>query len=686
MNVKNIMEQSPKTYYEVECRAFIQHSVPSRLPFGSTFCEVAPLSSSTPHRHYEREVFFIYSGTAEVSSEGDVRVVRPGDLVSFDPFAQHSIRNVSTTEPLQFLAFYWTDLQDTPKSAPSTTIPGTTLVFTAPPTPNGDLHLGHLSGPFLGADIYRRFLRLKGARSFLATGQDDHQSYVVRKAMREQRAAQETADDYASQIQRTLAAANIPTTYFHKPQSSTRHLELTQQAFVKLFEEGLIYEKKCNTSFCRETGAYLYEAFISGTCPHCQAPSDGNACEQCGRPNDCSDLIDPRSNLGASGVELRTATRLFFRLSAFAERLTTYLQSISLPAHLAALADTMLTEGLPDICVSHPTDHGIPVPISHFSHHRIYVWFEMAFGYLAAAEHIADTERGAESDLSKGWKAFYSEHSTSIVHFFGFDNGYFHTLLLPAIYMAYDPSIRLPQSYVVNELLSLDGKKFSTSRGHLIWARDLLSQVGSDYVRLYLARVRPETSKTNFMIQDFFSTIQSELCETWQGWLDDVIRRCNTYYNGVNPEPGSWTEEQQAYFARLRRTIDEIESSYSLGDFSPSRACVLISSLIREAIRFAHQQFPIVSASPHTPTARTAMALELLTARAVAIALAPIMPRFGERVFRDFSGNAEMSWERVFDLDSQGVVVPATPPVYLAPPEPPFGASGTDFVVTACQC
>ncbi len=662
MNILRTSERATATVYGLQCQAAIEPLVDGKLPFGSMHCVVKPGLTSSVHSHHEYECFFITQGSGIMTIGADSAPVAAGDIVRIPAFADHTLHN-DATQDLHFLTFYWEDLNAL--LAPIEAADGTdrTLIFSTPPTPNGDLHLGHLSGPYTGADIYRRFLELQGASAFHVTGRDDNQSYVPRKALDQQRAPAALADDYSNRIEATLARNAIRVDHYGNPNTSPYHVELTQRVVRELYAKGMIYARDVDALFCASTGNYLYEAHVRGLCPHCQVESDGNACEQCGRPNDVTDLINPHSKYAPSGATTRRQVRkLYFRMSAFAEQLRVYHRGVTMPAHLAALCHRMLEAGLPDICVSHFSDWGIRVPVEGYDDQRIYVWFEMAAGYLAAAQETAEKSALCQPG-QEGWKQFYAREHTKVVHFFGYDNGYFHAVLFPAVFMALDWGITPPAAFVVNELLNLEGLKFSTSRGHLIWGRDLLDQVPSDYVRYYLSYVRPETSKTNFTLTEFMAVVNEQLVGTWQHWLGNLVDKTCSAFGAKVPAPGAWAQEHRAYVELLNGLLQQAAKAYQAGDFSPQRICHLAGELVREARRFSAAQSHYAGSAATFDLMRTGLALELMAAKTLALLMQPIMPAFSDRLWQMLEGDKPMQWSATptFVTDGRALALPTTP-------------------------
>lgn len=242
-----------------------------------------------------------------------------------------------------------------------------------------------------------------------------------------------------------------------------------------------------------------------GDCPHCGSRSNGNACEPCGRPNDCADLLDAHCTLCGERPVLRDCRRLYFPLARFADDLAAFWRRVDMPPHLRALCEVMAADGLPEIAVSHPGDWGIPVPVEGLGDQRVHVWFEMAPGYLR--EHAQ-----ARGHLP----------ATPPVQFFGIDNGYFHALLFPAAFTAYDRSIPLPRAFVVNEFYRLEGLKFSTSRQHAMWAHEELARTSPDVLRYHVLTDRPEGRQTSFSLTDLARS-RDHLTRDWNDWLDGLF-------------------------------------------------------------------------------------------------------------------------------------------------------------------
>ncbi len=580
-------------------------------------CRLAPGAQSEAHNHFEHEVFLFTAGSGHVEQNGATLPVRAGDAVLFERFQNHVIVNGSNSEELQFHSIYWpgsdTDAQSAKSSKPA-------IVFSTPPTPNGDLHLGHLSGPYLAADILNRSLRAQGREARHITGRDDNQSYVLTCGRKEGRSPEASADHYADLLRDTWSQFGIGLDGFIAPYSTARYAEFLRFGITQLIDMGLI-ERRVEPAAFDQSGNYLHEAYISGECPSCGAGSDGNACEACGRPNSCVDLLNARDTENGSPIVIKDAERLYFRLSAFEQQLSQYVKSANMPASVTALSLGMIADGLPDICISHPGPWGMNHTVPGFEDQKIYVWFEMAFGYLWGAADCPDAEAQQVMECAR---AAYGG-GTDIFHCYGFDNAYYHTLLFPAVYMAL--GLSPARTHVVNELLDLNGEKFSTSRRHLIWGRDFAAALPRDYARFALMLKRPEAIRENFVVAD----VQAELDQLFSGHLAALLERFTARmaaHGNLLPEPGAWLADQTEFHSFLRTQVDQLEAAQRPETFSPRRIAHTLRSIIVEADRFSLSQAPLLNAARAETGnyARTALALEALALSLLAQASAAIMP------------------------------------------------------------
>jgi methionyl-tRNA synthetase len=487
-------------------------------------------------------------------------------------------------------------------------------ITATPPTPNGDLHIGHMAGPYIAGDVLRRFVAADGHPVSYTTGLDDHQTYVpVRGAKDGGRKGAEVADGFGESIITTWQDAGIVFDRIGRPRVDTGYVAFVQEFFGRLHAAGHIVARTRPLPYCVSCELWLYEAYVAGTCPHCGAGSGGNACEQCGRPNSCGDLLDPRCVLCGEPGELRDCERLFLPLAPFADRLVEFWRQVTMPPHLRALCERMLADGLPEIAVSHPGEWGIPVPVAEFADQRIYVWFEMAPGYLL------EYDPQGKSTPAEG-----------PVQFFGFDNGYFHAVLFPALFTAYDPAIALPSAFLVNEFYRLDGLKFSTSRRHAIWAQEALAETGSDVLRYHVLADRPNGRQTSFSRADL--AVSRARLQAWNSWLRRLFDAVAEHCAGVAPAEAARGPEWNRLRDRLIRTVSELREAYSAEGFDPRRAVALLDEVVACAADYGYVHDHERERPDGEPDYQAALRAQLAVAAALSAWAAPMMPNGSARL------------------------------------------------------
>ena len=598
-----------------------------QAPFQGMLGQVDIGEKSHIHNHFEVEVFFFLSGKGVVHADGKQIEVKQGMSVRVPPFINHVLENTGS-EPLKFVSFYWSEgLSDLPAASTQHTA-HKILIFSAPPTPNGDIHLGHLSGPYLAADVYKRYLQQSGLSALHITGRDDHQTYVATKASLEQRSPEQVVNDYFNKIRQTLDKSGVHIDYLVEPNKNGDYANFIKNIFTQLYEKGYIIAKIEMAPFSAVDNRYLHEAYITGNCPHCQHRSDGNACEECGRPNSCVDLLQVYGRYNNQPPVLKPVKRLYFKLSQFANQLQEYIKSTPMSAHALALSQTMLAEGLPDICVSHINDRGIDVPISGFKNQTIYVWFELGLAYLWGA---IQTNQYDKFDL-EAVHQFYNNADNRVIHFYGFDNTYYHTLLFPAVYFALD--IKPPHTHVINELLDLNGSKFSTSRGHAIWVNDLLNIVSIDYMRWFLCEIRPEGMRTNLELSHFAKTINQVFSGNLHNWTSLLANMMDKQFKNIVPESGAWTAEHQKFLRFILSCRENVLQHYSAETYSLRAVVHALKNLVEAAHDFTNSQIYLHNNNSVYDYMRTAIALSLFALKLFALLARPIIPGIANQLLQ----------------------------------------------------
>ncbi len=380
------------------------------------------------------------------------------------------------------------------------------LVTATPPTTNGDLHVGHLAGPYLNADVFCRSQRQRGNTTLYISSGDDNQSYVVTTAQRLKTTAVQLAAECNEQIRETLALADIDMDEFTTPDEEH---DMAVRAFVRgLYERGKLPERVYDFPYSQATGRFLFEAFASGYCPECFARTSGAICERCGHPNDVRSLLYAEAT-GSNGVPLESAQRkiLVLPLESYRAQITDFYErrQQTMRPHVMRFVEEMLAAPLPDFPITYPDTWGIEPAIEGLDGQVINVWAEMLpglyrTGNYALRDRSIDERHGIESPAS-GYE---------LIQFLGYDNTFYFAFVHLCLAFA-SGEVITPTAITTNEFYHLDGSKFSTSRRHLIWARDLIGRYGSDNVRFYLALDNPEHQIANFTEAAFVDGVRKSL-------------------------------------------------------------------------------------------------------------------------------------------------------------------------------
>lgn len=620
------------------------------LGVGAGWGRVAPGISSTSHQHDETEFFVIVAGTGELTVDGRAHPVQPGMVVLFEPFESHTITNTGKTD-LVFFTQYWRDSARARASAQSRTRANQTdrpqFVFSTPPTPNGDLHLGHLSGPYLGADVYVRYQRLNGNRAWHLTGSDDFQSYVEAVAVRESSTPGEVAAHYSAEIAATLKAMDVEVDQYYATSVNEGYAGGVQRFFTRLVDSGQVRPKATPALFDAETGEYLYEVNVDGVCPGCAQRTGGNICEECGEPNLVADLTDPASHLSSTTPKHAEVERYTLPLHEFAGTVAEHHRLGRVPVRLRELAQRVFARETLDLPVSHPSNWGVRPAADDLSGQVIWVWPEMSYGFLHGIERLG-------ADLGEDWSSEVPSSDWKIVHFFGYDNSFYHSILYPVLYQLAFPDWNPDVDYHLNEFYLLEGQKFSTSRRHAIWGNEILTPDTVDAVRYYLSRTRPEGERTDFRRAEFERACADTLVGQWEEWLLGLGDRIDGHYGGVVPDAGTWTSEHTAFLARLSLRLDEITHALNPEGFSLRSAASVLDGIVTDVRAFSRQQSALAQLDRWSSDARTAIALELAAARLLATTSAPLLPRFSAKLAAALGVPAIGTWPDTVDLVDPG--------------------------------
>ncbi|HZG03642.1 MAG TPA: class I tRNA ligase family protein [Streptomyces sp.] len=482
-------------------------------------------------------------------------------------------------------------------------------ITATPPASHGELHIGHLAGPYVAADVLSRYLRADGRSVLFVTGTSDHNSSVELRALRDGRKPQEVAEGYRQAICADLLRAGVEFDLITEPRSSAEYRQWVQNLFSRLRADGVIAPRTRLMPYCEPCGRWLYGAHAAGECPHCGQPCTGGICYACARPNDCGELLSPRCSLCDTPAALRRCRRLYLPLEPFRDQLADHWRTSDLPPRVAALCEGLAEDGLPDIAVCHPADWGLPVPGDDFPDHRLDVCFE---------------------DVAMHLYGCWPDHRTTpeeTVHFCGAGHVFCQAVLLPVLVMA--QGVKLRHSFCVSESLHIEDSR--TGRRSAVWALDLLTEFGSDTLRRHVLQTRPTGRAMPFSRSDLERTRQL-LDATWNGWLGRLFATVREESAGLVPDaaPGGagWTILHE----RMLRTAGELREAYEPQSFDPRRAVALLDEVVRSADDFGH----INAYERHRPagygSCTPAIVAQLQVAGALAAWARPVMPEGADRL------------------------------------------------------
>jgi methionyl-tRNA synthetase len=372
---------------------------------------------------------------------------------------------------------------------------GVTVVVTPPPTPNGPLHVGHLSGPYVGGDVAIRAARARGDRVLAVSGLDTQQNYVPAKAEQEGRPVDEVLADYGGRIRSAFDLARIEYDVLVDPANDGDYRDAVAGLLAELLAAKAVVRDDVPLATCADCGRTLHHAWVAGRCRGCGEGAAGGACERCGRYAAAVDLVDPRCTVCGGAPRVTTAKLPVLRLEDQREQLLEVWTRAVLPPRVRALIGSMLDEGLPEVPLAYPTDWGIPTRDGGggADTERIDVWVEMALGYLYGIPRALGSGARDVAGCVDAWAGV-----RRLWHFLGIDNAFYYAVLTPAVLGAAGVRTGVLGGLVVNEFYQLDGLKFSTSREHAVWAEDLLADEDPALVRLYLCWDRPDRYESDF--------------------------------------------------------------------------------------------------------------------------------------------------------------------------------------------
>ncbi|NJP06306.1 MAG: methionine--tRNA ligase [Chloroflexaceae bacterium] len=448
------------------------------------------------------------------------------------------------------------------------------LVAVAWPYASGPRHLGHIAGFGIPSDIFARYHRLKGNHVLMVSGTDEHGTPVTLVADREGLSPAAIADRYNRQIGDDLS--NIGLSYDTFTRTTTHnHYQVTQDLFTTLYYKGYLLKQTTQGAFSSKTGRALPDRYIEGTCPVCGfGEARGDQCDNCGSQLDPIDLINPRSKIDGSPPVFQDTEHFFLNLPAFAEQLTEWIGRQEHWRPNVRSFSLNLVQELKPRPITRDIDWGVPIPLPAYvdrTDKRIYVWFDAVIGYLSASIEWAHN-RGTPD----AWRDWWQNPQARHVYFMGKDNIVFHSIIWASILMGYGNGgsygggsgtpLQLPHNILSSEFLTMEGRKFSSSRGIVIYVKDVLSRYDADSVRYFLAIAGPENQDSDFTWAEFVRRNNDELVANWGNLVNRTLT--NAYRNfGAVPQPGPLTERDQQLLAEVEQGFATVGDAIDVGRF-----------------------------------------------------------------------------------------------------------------------
>ncbi len=501
----------------------------------------------------------------------------------------------------------------------------TIFVAVAWPYANGSLHLGQIAGAYLPPDIFARYHRTKGNRVLMVSGSDVHGTPITVRAEREGRSPGEVVAQFHVEFLESWKQLGISFDLFTST-GTENHRQVTQEIFLRLREQGHIYPASMPLAYCPKDQRFLPDRYVEGVCPYCGFDgARGDQCDNCGRPLNALELVNPRCKNCGSTPEVRESEHFFLRLSAFNDRLKEW-ASRQTHWRKPVLNWTLglLTEGLHDRAITRDIDWGVPVPVEGWENKRIYVWFEAVIGYLSAAREWAATSGNPEA-----WKDFWQSPECRAYYFIGKDNIPFHTIIWPAMLMGFG-GLNLPYDVPANQYLTMSGSKASTSRNWAVWVPDFLSRYDPDALRFYLSASMPELNDSDFTWAEFVRRNNDELVATWGNLVNRVLTFTARNFDGRVPQPGDLDGTDRALLQKARDTIDAVDRFLGLCQFRNGVGEAL--ALAQEANRYLEETSPWKAIKVDRTRAATALYVAIAVIDALKLALYPYLPFTCERL------------------------------------------------------
>jgi len=517
-------------------------------------------------------------------------------------------------------------------------------ITAALPYTNGPIHIGHMAGVYVPADIYARYLRLKGDEVLFICGSDEHGVAISMKAKKDGITPKEVIDKYHGIIDKTFNDFGISFDYYGRTSSNVHH-ETAQEFFKAIHDKGGFETETTEQLYDVKEGQFLADRYVVGTCPKCQNPEAyGDQCESCGSSLNANDLINPKSAISGETPSLKTTTHWYLPL----DRYEAFLRSWILEGHqkdwkpnVLGQVKSWLDDGLKPRAVTRDLSWGIPVPVDGGENKVLYVWFDAPIGYISATKEWAAKE-------GKDWAPYWQDENTELVHFIGKDNIVFHCIIFPAVLKAMGSYI-LPKNVPANEFLNLEGQKLSTSKNWAVWLHEYLEDFPDqqDVLRYVLTANAPETKDNDFTWHDFQTRNNSELVAIFGNFINRVMVLMKKYYESVVPDPNEFSTVDTGTLETLAAAPLKIGSLIEQYKFRA--ACQEMMQLARLGNKYLADEEPWKLIKTNPERVATIMHTAMQVAAGLAVLSEPFLPHTAKKLQNMLQLDKAVCWDSLQD-------------------------------------
>jgi len=505
-------------------------------------------------------------------------------------------------------------------------------VTAALPYANGPIHLGHLAGAYLPADIYVRYQRLKGRDVLYICGSDEHRVPITITAEKEGITPQQVVDKYHYMNKESFERFGMSFDNYSRT-SLPLHHQTAQEFFLELYKKGILKEKTTKQLYCEKDRMFLADRYVEGICPVCGSPgARGDQCEKCGSWLEQTDLIEPKCKICGSTPVIRDTSHWYLPLGEFQKKLEEWMGTkTDWKENVKHYVYSWFKEGLQDRAVTRDLHWGVKVPIPEAEGKVIYVWFDALLGYISSTKEWAQKIGQPEK-----WREYWQDPDTRLIHFIGKDNIVFHCIVFPAMLMAWnegrsDEIYVLPDNVPANEFLNLEGKKLSTSRNYAVWLNEYLEKFEPDPLRYALASILPETKDTDFSWKEFQARNNNELADILGNFVNRTLTFAKKNFDNRVPERFELEEIDKELIAKLKEHVDKIANNYE--NFRIRDGVFETMNLARFANKYFNDTEPWRMIKENPRRASTTINLCLQLVRALAILFEPVLPFSSRKIW-----------------------------------------------------